>query len=295
MRILLCNDDGIHSPGLLAIYDALTDRHGHFGAPFAREVLPIAPFTVQSATGHGITYRTPLIVKDLQVAPHLRGLAVDGRPADCIKLGLASLWPERFGKGARPDLVISGINLGANVGINVLYSGTCAAALEAAFLGVPAIALSLTLGQGQPAWTTAAFHARTAIERLIGRPTTKTLSTALPAHACLNINLPITERDSAPNPRHLPALTVCPMNVHGLVDKYTKHHNPLGETYYWSAGTPMEFHGSEPGKDVDEVSRGRITITPLRYDLTDSAKLDAWTQRLHKLPTPAIKPRPRKR
>ena len=102
----------------------------------------------QSATGHGITFHAPLMIQAVAVNDRMKGIAVDGRPADCVKLAIAALWPERFGHGSSPDLVITGMNSGANVGINVIYSGTVAAAIEAAFLGVPSIAVSLHLGKG---------------------------------------------------------------------------------------------------------------------------------------------------
>ncbi len=137
MRILLTNDDGIDSPGIAALYDAL---HG------LGEIFPVAPLTVQSATGHGITFNEPLMVEDVVVNERMKGIAVDGRPADCVKLALRTIWPDRFGADAAPDLTISGMNIGANVGINILYSGTVAAAMESAFLGVPAIAVSLHIG-----------------------------------------------------------------------------------------------------------------------------------------------------
>ncbi|MBP7585672.1 MAG: endonuclease V [Spirochaetes bacterium] len=138
MRILLCNDDGVTAQGIVALYDALVDSSKSLGGPLG-EVFVVAPLTVQSATGHGVTFREPLMVAPNDVNERMSGIAVDGRPADCVKLALAELWPAKFGAGTRPDLVISGMNMGANVGINVLYSGTCAAAIEAAFLGVPSI------------------------------------------------------------------------------------------------------------------------------------------------------------
>jgi 5'-nucleotidase len=118
--ILLTNDDGIRAPGL-------------------GEIQVVAPETVQSATGHGITLTTPLLTQRVTVEETFTGTSVDGRPADCVKLAVAKLLPRP------PDLVVSGMNSGANVGINVIYSGTVAAAIEAAFLGLPAIAVSLYL------------------------------------------------------------------------------------------------------------------------------------------------------
>src|SRR5262249_20143736 len=130
MRILLTNDDGITAPGLVAIYRELVNLG---------EVHVVAPESVQSASGHGITLKSPLLTSQVNVDDVFTGIAVDGRPADCVKLAINQILP------AAPDLVISGINSGANVGINVIYSGTVAAAIEAAFLGVPSIAFSLYL------------------------------------------------------------------------------------------------------------------------------------------------------
>src|SRR5258705_12503106 len=128
--ILLTNDDGITAPGLVAMYRHLTDMG---------EVHVVAPETVQSATGHGITLSQPLLTSKVDVENAFSGTAVAGSPADCVKVAVSELTPRR------PDLVISGINSGANVGVNVIYSGTVAAAIEAAFLGLPAGAVSLFL------------------------------------------------------------------------------------------------------------------------------------------------------
>ena len=170
MRILLTNDDGIHAPGIIALHEALMDLDGRFGGPLAgpsTEVFTVAPLTVQSATGHGVTFHRPLMLSRHEVTPRFHGHAVDGRPADCVKVALANLWPEWFGAGAVPDLVISGMNMGANCGINVLYSGTVAAALEGAFHGVPSIAVSLPLGKGRARYDVAAARARKTIEGIL--------------------------------------------------------------------------------------------------------------------------------
>src|SRR3954464_12240695 len=129
MLILLTNDDGIRAPGLVALYRELVKLG---------EVQVVAPETVQSATGHGITIDAPLLTDRVTVEGAFTGVAVDGRPADCVKLAVLKILPRM------PDLVVSGMNSGANVGINVLYSGTVAAAIEAAFLGLPSIAASLS-------------------------------------------------------------------------------------------------------------------------------------------------------
>src|SRR5215213_11180844 len=135
MLILLTNDDGINAPGIVAMYRELVKLG---------EVHVVAPETVQSATGHGITLTTPLLTSRVTIENAFTGTAVDGRPADCVKLAVAQLLPRE------PDLVVSGMNAGANVGINVIYSGTVAAAVEAAFLGLPSIAVSLHLRNDVP-------------------------------------------------------------------------------------------------------------------------------------------------
>lgn len=300
MRILLTNDDGIRALGIVALYDALMDTHKGFGSPLLDprdgtpcEVLVVAPETVQSATSHGVTFHEPLMIREVEVNERMRGISVAGRPADCCKLALTALWPERFGAGSRPDLVISGMNAGANVGINVIYSGTVAAAIEAAFLGVPSIAVSLHLGMGMPLFDAAAGHARRAIEAILRT------KYPLDAHECLNVNIPRTElpgeqgmreRDSrirpAPeslrpldprvDPRAMLPIRVCPMNTHGLNDRYERRESPSGDVYYWAAGHGMDFHNTEPGSDVDLLFERHITVTPLGYDLTRHADLAAW-------------------
>jgi len=271
MKILLTNDDGIDAPGIEAMHAALTDRDNAFGAPLGDDLHTIAPLTVQSATSHGLTFHTPLMVSDRRVSPHMTGTAVDGRPADCVKLAIANLWPDRYGDGTRPDLVISGMNSGANCGVNIIYSGTVAAAIEAAFLGVPSIAVSLHIGKSKPDYDAAARHARRAIEAILasgdGAPIRR--------HGCLNVNVPVTESDGP-----MPPMVVCPMNLHGLVDEYDARSNPAGERYYWAAGDGLDFHGSDAGADVDELMQRNITITPLSFDMTHHGDLEVWRDRM---------------
>src|SRR5687768_5247924 len=172
MLILLTNDDGIYAPGLAAVYHELVKLG---------EVHVIAPETVQSATGHGITLSTPLLTQRVVVgegAERFTGVAVDGRPADCVKLAAAKLLPRP------PDLVVSGINSGANTGINVIYSGTVAAAIEAAFLGLPAVAVSLYLRRNVPTdYARAAVFMRQTVELILeaGLPPGRAASMNLPA------------------------------------------------------------------------------------------------------------------
>ena len=168
MTILLTNDDGIYAPGLAALYRELK-RLG--------EVTVVAPESEQSAVGHAISLITPLRVKEGAIHGGVDGWAVSGTPADCVKIALAELLPEP------PELVVSGINLGSNVGINVLYSGTVSAATEAAILGVKGVAFSLDSYDQNADFASAASLARELLEQV--------LAWAAWNHGvCLNINLP---------------------------------------------------------------------------------------------------------
>lgn len=266
----------------------------------ADEVLVVAPLTVQSATSHGVTFHQPLMTETVEVDGTI-GVAVDGRPADSVKLAISHIWPERM--GGKPDLVISGMNAGANVGINVIYSGTVAAAIEAAFLGVPAIAVSLHLGRGRARFDLGARHARRAIEAL--------LTDGLPKpHTCMSINIPRCEdpasaaedaaslararagtgasprsaaspgEDGEFDPAAKMPIVVCPMNIHGIADQYAQRTAPDGSAYYWASGGGLDFYETDPDTDVDFLFRRCITVTPLHYDLTDYRAMKHWKDRL---------------
>lgn len=260
MRILLTNDDGIQAPGIVALHQAL-DGLG--------EIVPIAPLTAQSAASHGITFNEPLMCSEVTPDRRFSGIAVDGRPADCVKLALRAIWHERFGAGSRPDLTISGMNSGANVGINVLYSGTVAAAVESAFLGVPAIAVSLHLGDRRKVHhRRAAWIARQVIDRILRH--------ALDAHAVINVNIPRTERADAP----MPDIRVVGMNSAAGTDSYERRDSPAGQAYYWPVGEGMQFVHTAPESDVEALLEGRITVTPLSYVMTDQDQMLTWQRRL---------------
>lgn len=260
MRILLTNDDGIHAPGIEALYDAIQGLG---------EILVVAPSTVQSASSHGITFHSPLMTEEVVVNDRMKGIAVDGRPADCVKLALRAIWQERFGQGTRPDLTISGMNSGANVGINVIYSGTVAAAVESAFLGVPAIAVSLHMGEpARVRYGRAAWMARNAIDRVFKFP--------LDQHSVININIPRTFSDDAP----MPEIRVVEMNTAPGTDVYERRVSPADQVYYWSKGSGMEFAHTAPESDVEALMDRFITVTPLTYALTDHTRLQIWKGRL---------------
>ncbi|MCP3903708.1 MAG: 5'/3'-nucleotidase SurE [Planctomycetes bacterium] len=262
MRFLLTNDDGIDAPGIEALYDAVQDLG---------ECLVVAPADVQSATSHGITYTAPLMAEEVVVSDRMKGIAVEGRPADCVKLALKELWPDRFGPGSQPDLTLSGMNAGANVGINILYSGTVGAAMESAFLGVPAIAVSLHLGdKSRTSYRRGAEIARAAIDRV--------LEHQLDNHGVVNINVPRTETADAP----MPPMRVVEMNAAPGRDSYERRVSPYGQVYYWASGSGMEFTHTTPESDVEALLERCITVTPLSYVLTDHPRVQTWKDRLER-------------
>lgn len=257
MRILLTNDDGITAPGLAALYAAVS--------PLG-EVHVVAPATVQSAMSHSVTFHRPIgtrqvNVEDPATGSAFTGTAVEGSPADCVKLAFAKLVPQPI------DLVVSGINAGANIGINVIYSGTVAAAMEAGFLGVPAVAVSLHIGDPRRTrWVAASAHARGVLERVIAQP--------LAAHTVLNLNLPILDDDVPPR-----GLRIVPISTSPLFDRYDESENPQGDRQYESMGG-LKFRHTPPDSDVDALFNRWITLTPLHFDMTDHSRVDAWNRRL---------------
>lgn len=255
MQILLTNDDGIRAPGLLALYRELVKLG---------EVHVIAPETVQSATGHGITISTPLLTQKVTVENGFTGIAIDGRPADCVKLAVAQILPKR------PDLVVSGMNAGANVGINVIYSGTVAAAIEAAFLGLPSIAVSLYLKSDVPLdFVRPAQFARVAIERV--------LKQGLNGGQVANINLPPLRPDEVPA-----GIKLCRQCCRPWPDTYDRRKSPSGREYFWM-DTEYKLGDADEDTDVAALRQRFVTITPLQFDLTENVTLRKWEQAEWKL------------
>ena len=242
VRILLTNDDGIHAPGLRAIYDALALVPGN-------EVQVVAPAAEQSGVGLSITYLHPLMVDEVfqDDGTHF-GWAIHGSPADCVKLGMLEYCQEP------PDLVVSGINSGTNAGINVLYSGTVAGAIEGAFFGVTSIAVSQAT-IAPPDYHRAAKMTVNLIEQIVQ---------ASPKPGTLwNLNFP----ESEPGPPQ--GVKVVKMGVRRHLDVMEKRQDPRGRPYFWSGLDPIKNHAMEPGTDLKELSEGYITLTPLHFDLTE--------------------------
>jgi 5'-nucleotidase len=221
------------------------------------EVHVIAPDTVQSATGHGITVATPILTQEVQVGEDFTGIAVGGRPADCVKLAVAKLLPRL------PDLVVSGINSGANVGINVIYSGTVAAAIEAAFLGLPAVAVSLYLRKDRPT-----DYARTAVLAL--DTIRKILDAGLTKGQVASVNLPPLHAHE--NPTGVKVVRQC---TRGWADTYERRLDPRGKAYYWNSSV-FSLGNTEEDTDVAALRDGYITVTPLQFDLTHYPMLHEW-------------------
>jgi 5'-nucleotidase len=244
MKILLTNDDGIHAPGIAAALKVLRTLG---------EVHVVAPWTVQSATGHGITLHAPLMTHIVPLDPQTTGIAVDGRPADCVKLAVNSLLD------FKPDLVVSGINSGANVGINVIYSGTVAAAIEAGFLGLPAIALSLLLDKNPPDYDHAAELCLQTIRSI--------LAAGINPGEVLSVNVPALKSGQAPA-----GTKVCRQCTAPWDDQYEKRLDPRGGAYYWNTAV-FSLKSKDADTDVAALRDKFITVTPLQFDMTHHPSL----------------------
>jgi 5'-nucleotidase len=238
MRILLTNDDGILAEGLIALYEELK---GDF------ELSVVAPETEMSAVGHAITLSNPLRVRRFKRNGVFFGYGVSGTPADCVKIGVQEILQKR------PDMIISGINLGSNVGINLLYSGTVSAATEGAFLGIPSVAISLST-KNDPEFSFPARFSRRMIKFV--------MENGLREGAALNVNIPAVPEDQ------IKGISFTTQDLVRHRDVYEKRNDPRGNVYYWLASeTPVEE--SIPNTDLMALKENRITITPITFDLTD--------------------------
>jgi len=228
------------------------------------DVTVVAPVTEQSGVGHSITFLSPLICKEIHEGTQRRGWAVEGSPADCVKLGVSEFCP------TRPDLVVSGINGGLNAGINVLYSGTVAAAIEGAFFGITSIAVSLQYDE-HARFDVAGRLARSVIERI--------METRQTEPQLYNLNIPTAAVDG-PQRVH-----VVPMGVVRWGEGFIKRKDPKGRTYYWATGDPPPPAGP-PETDLAALQRGYVTLTPLHFDLTKTTMLEEMNHWDLTLPSP---------
>ncbi|WP_031513980.1 5'/3'-nucleotidase SurE [Desulfofalx alkaliphila] len=236
MRFLVSNDDGIYAPGIKALRKSLEE---------IGQVTVVAPDRERSATGHGITVFRPLRAKPVKFKNSSAiCYSVDGTPADCVKLGLEALVEET------PDLVISGINLGPNLGTDVLYSGTVSAAYEGIINGIPAIAISLNTWS-DPDFSYAAKFIKEYVPHVIKHK--------LPPGVLLNINVPSTDPKG---------IRVTRLGNRRYIDVFDKRTDPRGRVYFWMAGEPENLDEDNPETDVNAVKEGYISVTPVQLDVT---------------------------
>jgi len=240
--ILLTNDDGIFAPGLAALEQEL-QKLG--------EVMVVAPATEQSGVSHSITFLSPLICKEVYQDDRLRGWAVEGSPADCVKIGVFEFCSRR------PDLVVSGINGGLNAGINVLYSGTVAAAIEGAFFGITSVAVSLEFDEHAQVDKAAQMACRV-IEQILTRKGS--------GPQLYNLNIP-TAAVGQPG-----TVRVVPMGVVRYGEHFIKRIDPKGRTYYWATSDPPPQPGDHES-DLTALEKGFVTLTPLQFDMTKQTVL----------------------
>lgn len=229
---------------MAALHAALNGDH---------ELFVVAPETEQSAVGHAITLADPIRVRRLGPRTGFDGWGVTGTPADCVKLAVNQLLAQK------PDLVIGGINRGANVGVNLLYSGTVSSATEAAILGIPGIAVSLHTHAEEADYSFAAKFVAHLVSCLPTLPITD--------QAALNVNIPALVQDQ------IKGVLFTRQSQAQLTERFIQRQDPRGQTYYWQAGETM---GRDGGLETDytALENGYVTITPVRHDLTHGELLD---------------------
>lgn len=252
MRILVTNDDGIGSEGLMALKRSLSS---------IGEVVVIAPNHNWSAAGHTKTMHKPLRVSKVTLPDGDTGYSSDGTPSDCVALGMLGI------AGKRPELVVSGINKGANLGGDITYSGTVAAAMESVVSNVPAIAISLASYVEWQFEAAAAFAATLA---------SQIQEQGMPPTVLLNVNVPSVERSE------IRGVVVTRLGTRIYQDKLIERQDPFGRNYYWIGGDEPTGNAEE-GTDIWALANGYISVTPIHMDLTNYAimdKLKSWNLHL---------------
>lgn len=241
MNILLSNDDGFDSPGITQLFQRLV-KDGH-------HVVMVAPHRERSTVGHSLTLHKPLRIQEVDTNIY----AVTGSPADCVYMATRKILSQK------PDLMISGINRGANLGNDIFYSGTVAAAREAYLFGINALAVSLCIGF--PKKTTTPFHWNTGIDFVshFVQSTQKKLT----GHWFLNANIPDIPRSE------VKSIAWARQGRRLYSDEITENTDPRGRVYYWIGGGPIGFDPA-PNTDCVEVAQGSIAVTALKIDTTDN-------------------------
>jgi len=244
MKILLTNDDGINADGIRAFKNALME---------IGDVIVVAPEAEMSAVGHSITLSDPLRVREVRHNGQLFGMAVNGTPADCVKIAVRAILPEP------PDMVISGINHGQNVATNIIYSGTVSAATEGTILGIPSVAVSLASFTGGD-FSVAAEYSIRIIKQVAARK--------LPPDTLVNVNVPAVSADQ------VQGIKVCRMGMSKFTEVFERRVDPRDRDYYWQGGH-MEMSPQDMETDIYWLSRNWVTVTPIHYDLTDHKLMGA--------------------
>jgi 5'-nucleotidase len=247
VKILITNDDGIYADGLWALREAMA----HLG-----EVHVVAPDRPRSAAGHAITLHKPLRLRKVTLASGACGWCTNGTPADCVVLAISSVM-------GRPDLVVSGINEGPNLGEDLTYSGTVSAAMEATLCGLPSFSISVAGEQVEDFGPAARFGAKLA--KAIAEH-------ALPVDTFLNVNVPPLPEEK------ITSVEITRQGRRRYQGKIEKRLDPSGREYFWVLGD-VEHLDSEGGTDVEAVAAGRVSVTPIQLDLTHHSfigELKAW-------------------
>ena len=236
--ILITNDDGITSPGIAALVEAVKGLG---------RVVVVAPDKPQSGMGHAITIGFPLRMVKVKLWDDVEAWSCSGTPVDCVKLAVGKVLHRR------PDLCLSGINHGANHSINVIYSGTMSAALEAAIEGIPSIGFSLLDYSIEADFSGAKYYAKHLAEQVIGKKIDK--------HLCLNVNIPAQPAEL------LQGLKVCRQAYAKYEEEFTERKDPGGKNYYWLTG---EFVNFDTGTDTDvwALEHNFVSVVPVQFDLT---------------------------
>lgn len=241
-RVLISNDDGIHAPGLKVLE--------RVAKKIFAEVWVVAPETEQSAASHSLTLRRPLRIRRLST----RRYAVDGTPTDSVLLGVQQLMKDK-----RPDLVLSGVNRGGNLGEDITYSGTVAAAMEGTLLGLPSVALSQHYTDRQAvSWRTAEHWTGTVLKQLF--------KVDWPAGILMNVNFPDVPAKA------VTGIEVVPQGRRKIGGALSKGRDPRGDRYYW-VGPQRDEEAFRANTDLGVVTNGAIAVTPLTMDLTHAATL----------------------
>lgn len=258
-HILITNDDGIYAEGIQRLSQEVFEDECSY------KLSIIAPDRERSAVGHGITMHKPLRVEEVSFLhnPDLRGWSVNGTPSDCVKLALEAILEDK------PDLVISGINRGSNLGTDVIYSGTVSAAVEGLLMGIPSIAVSLT-GNGSG---TGFRYAAGFICRLIP----ELLKEGISSSTLININIP---HDT----ENIKGTRVTSLGSRRYRNAFEKRVDPRGMLYYWLAGELVEDDPEEEDNDTKAVRDGYISITPIHFKLTKHEAMPELMRIIGKIP-----------